>query len=226
MSFREDFIKRLISQFFVALHKLLGFYKKEDYQGATEMVAQIRLELLGLSDHLANSLSPLDLIHMLSPGDEPNPAKPLILAELFKVEGDIYSAQGEEKSSFQSYLKSLDLLLEIAKEINETEFSDKFSDVESVAELLDEFVLPADTLATLFHYYESAGKYTLAEEALFDYIEDSSNAQEGVTAGLTFIKRLRDKTVEELSAGELTMVEVDEIETQLLEIQDRLNSKK
>ncbi|MEK6256769.1 MAG: DUF6483 family protein [Chloroflexota bacterium] len=225
MSFREDFIKRLISQFVHALHNLLGVIKKQDYEGAMEMVSQIRLELLGLSSHLANSLSPSDLIQMLSPGDEPNPAKPLILAELFKVEGDIYSAQGQENLSFKSYLTSLELLLEISQEIDETQIPEEFTGVEAIAELLDEYVLPSDTLVALFHFYESAGRYALAEEALFDYIEDSPNPQEGLAAGLTFIERLREKTADELSAGELTLAEVNEMEARLIEIQDTFNNK-
>lgn len=225
MSFREDFIKRLISQFFSALHKLLGVVSKQDYAGGLEMAAQIRFELLGLSSQLTHSLSPSDLFTMLSPGDEPNPAKPLILAELFKVEGDIYAAQGQENNSFKSYLTALELLLVISLETNEPQFPEGFSSIETLAELLDEFVLPADILAALFHYYESAGSYTLAEETLFDYIEDSADIQQGLTAGLQFVERLREKTSAELSAGEFTHAEVDELEIQLIKIRDKNNSK-
>jgi tetratricopeptide (TPR) repeat protein len=223
MSYREDFIKRLISQFFQVLYKIMGLIQKKDIIGASEMVSQIRQELLGISESLANDLSSPDLIRMLSAGEEPNPAKPLILAELFKVQGDIESAQDREEACYTNYLKALDLLLEIAFQTKETSFPEEFTSVEAIADLLEEYVLPPDTLAALFHFYESAGQYAQAEETLFDFIEDSPNPAEALEVGFHFVERLRVKTAGELAASELTPEDLDDIQAELQTIQASLN---
>jgi len=136
MSYREDFIKRLISQFFQALYKILGVIKKEDYSVAREMIADVREELLGISQNLANTLSAPDLVSMLSTGGEQDLAKPLILAELFKAEGDIYVAQEKGDQAYQQYLKALDLQLELAFQTEDTSFPEEFTPIESIAALL------------------------------------------------------------------------------------------
>lgn len=219
MSYREDFIKRLISQFFDALYKIFGVVKKEDYAHAQELISQLRGELLGLSDQLAASLDAPDLIRMLSTGDEPEPVKPLILAELFKAEAEIKAAQEDEDQSYSLYLKALDLLLEFAYQTNETHFPEEFTTIESIAALLEDYVLPPDTLAALFNYYEAAGQYAHAEETLFDFIEDSPNPKEILAVGFRFVERLRQLSEEQLAAGELTPSDLDDVQTELLNIQ-------
>lgn len=222
MSYREDFIKRLISQFFQVLYKIMGLIRKKDLSGASEMVAQIRQELLGISETLANELSSPDLIRMLSSGKEPNPAKPLILAELFKVQGDIEFAQDREEACYTNYLKALDLQLEISFQTNETSIPEEFTRVEAIAELLEKYVLPPDTLTALFHFYESAELYARAQETLFDFIQDSPNPAEALKAGFGFIERLSEKSDDELAIGGFTRQDLNDALQELNAIQNSL----
>lgn len=223
MSYREDFIKQLIARFFQAFYKILGIIKKEDFSQASNMISQVRQDILGISENLANSLSSPDLIRMLSTGEEPDPVKPLILAELFKAQGDIHAAQEKEDQAYTYYLKTLDLQLETAFQTNETTFPEEFTSVDAIADLLEEFVLPPETLAALFHYYESAGQYARAEETLFDFIEDSPNPADVVSLGFRFVERLRLLPSQELAAGELAPEDLDDIANELLKIQEQLN---
>lgn len=223
MSYREDFIKQMISQFFQALYKLMGLVRKKDWEGASEMVAHIRQELLGISETLANDLSSADLIRMLTSGEELNPAKPLILAELFKVQGDIKAVQGQEDESYIDYLKALDLQLEVAFQMNETSFPADFTQVDAMADLLEEFVLPADTLAALLHFYESAGEYARTLDTLFDLVEDSYNPAEALQAGFECIERLSEKSEEDLAKGGISLRELKDAIQELNEVKNGLN---
>ena len=188
------------------------------------MVVKIREEILGISDHTLNSLSPSDLVKLLSTDQDPNPAKPLILAELFKVEGDVHVEEGNKDKAFFQYLSAIEVLLETSLHTEQTDFPEEFTSIENLVELLDEYVLPSETLAALFHYFESAGKFSLAEDTLFDYIEDEASAREGLEAGFSFVERLKEKSEEELAEGELTSSDIDEIESQLNEIKNSLDN--
>lgn len=223
MSYREDFIKRLISQFFQALYKIMGFIKKEDYSSAKAMISELRAELLGISQNMADTLSTPDLISMLSTGEEPDLGKPLILAELFKTEGDIYAAEENEEKAYQQYLKALDMQLELAFQTGDTRIPEEFTPVDSIADLLEDYVLPPETLAALFHYYEAANQFARAEEILFDFIEDSPNPAEVVASGFRFVDRLHAKSADELLAGELAPEDIDDIAEELHKVQKSLD---
>jgi hypothetical protein len=66
----------------------------------------------------------------------------------------------------------------------------------------------------LFRYYESAGKYSKAEDVLFEALEDSGGA-DWVAAGQAFYERLAGKSDAELAAGNLPREELEESREEL-----------
>ena len=220
MTYREDFIKRLIAQFFQVFHKMLGLIETTELDNAQDIIEDLREEFVGLSPHLIDTLSPEDLISMLTVAEDPALTKPLILSELLRAQGDLDEAKEEPDNAFQRRLKALQLKLMVAEMSESPDFPEPFTPVDRHADQLEEYLLPPETSAALFAYYESSGQYARAEEKLFDLIEDSPEPAEMVAAGLRFVERLRQKTAEQLAAGELTPSDIDDIQSELLESTD------
>jgi tetratricopeptide (TPR) repeat protein len=223
MSYREDFIKRLIRQFVQLIHQVLGLVEENKHSPAMRLIVEAYQELIGLEPSLVHSLDAQALIGMTGLGDEPDVDKVLVMAELLKVEGDIYAAKDDETASYERYLKALDLRLHIHEAARKLDYLDQFSTVFDIAQALGDYVLPEETQVALFTHYEKGGQYAAAEEALFDLIEESNNPGNWIEAGLAFCERLLTKSDEELAAGELERGDVDEMENELREKRDLLS---
>ena len=95
--------------------------------------------------------------------------------------------------------------------------------VEDITTGLDAYVLPAPTSLALLRYYERAGAYGRAEDALFEALEAEPGNADAIEAGLAFYKRLRQQTDAALVAGNLPR---DEVKAGLAELRTHLRDRK
>jgi len=225
MSYREDFIKRLIGEFFQVFHKLLGLLEKNQLDGAPGIIEELREQFIGISSHLIDTLSAEQLLSMLTVTEDASLTKPAILSELLRAQADLDQAREDLDAAFDHRLKALQLKLLVADLTGSPDFPEPFTPVDQHADQLEEYLLPPETQAALFAYYEANGQYARAEEALFDLIEDSPEPAQMVAAGLRFVERLRQKTPAQLQAGELEPGDLDQIQEELLDLKNDLKGE-
>ncbi len=212
---RDDFIKRLIRQFTRFLLKIIGLIDDNDYAQALETIEEVRESVLGINALLIYHLPIQDLIGLFTVAENVDTGKLLMLAELFNVEGDVYAAMGKPEKSETAYFKALDLYLEIYLLTEVVRFPEEFSTIESIDDKIDT-ELPFGTAANLFTYYEDAGQYARAEEALFAYIETTPTPEESLEEGRAFFERMKAKSDEDLTSGGLSRTDMEQGLAELL----------
>ncbi len=212
---RDDFIKRLIRQFTRFLLKIIGLIDDNDYAQALETIEEVRESVLGINALLIYHLPIQDLVGLFTVAENVDTGKLLMLAELFNVEGDVYAAMGKPAKSETAYFKALDLYLEIYLLTEVVRFPEEFSTIESIDDKIDT-ELPFGTAANLFTYYEDAGQYARAEEALFAYVETTPTPEESLEEGRAFFERMKAKSDEDLTSGGLSRADMEQGLAELL----------
>lgn len=203
----EDYLLRIIHQAAQAIAGILGLQKEERYAQALEAIDRTLQEFLGLSSDLVARLPEGTLVSMLTVADVPDTGRLLFLAEMLAMEGDLYAARGDAVASRRWHLKSLNLFLIVARLADPPALASQLTRIEALAAALRP--LPGSTLPELFHYFEAAGSYGKAEDALFDLIEASADPAGAVEMGIAFYERLKEKAGAELAAGNLPRPEVE-----------------
>jgi tetratricopeptide (TPR) repeat protein len=112
--FREDYILRLIEQVTAAIGEILGLKRLGRYPEALAEVDRALGRFLGLNLSLVSALPAAELVALTRWGEKLDVGKLVVLADLLQAEGDIYAAQGQNAQAATSFLKALELLLEVA----------------------------------------------------------------------------------------------------------------
>jgi tetratricopeptide (TPR) repeat protein len=206
----RDYIMRMIAQFVKVLIKLLRLKESKEYETALATIGQTFHQFFGLSSEFINSAPVGELIALLKVGDILDTDKCVILADLLKEEAEVYEARNNLDESYHRYLKSLNLFLEAFLSGGKTNLSEYFSGIETVADKLGPYEIPANTKAKLWQYYEADGKFSKAEDLLFELVEADRSNEEVRQKGIYFYERLAQKSDGELMAGNLPRDEVHE----------------
>jgi hypothetical protein len=165
--FSEDYIIRMISQAVAVLAKIAGLRQAKQYPQAQQSIDQALEHLLGLRADLLKQLDDAVIFRMLTIQDRVDGERLVVMADLFRAEGDILSDQQHPAESQQSYQRALNFYLEAS-------LSDQIQPqpakvAQEITWLVNQpGILPLtdDLLWSLFNYYEGAGLYQKAEAAL------------------------------------------------------------
>src|SRR5215469_12111156 len=84
-----------------------------DYQGALSLIDELFKQTVGAGSGFMHAVSEETVLAMLTLLGILNVEKALLIATLRKAEGDIYEDQGDPDAAYDSYLKALNLFLEI-----------------------------------------------------------------------------------------------------------------
>ena len=176
--FRQDYIMRTIRVFIDAMILLIRSRRDQDYHRARSIIAQTWEDIFGLSTASVMALSERTLLSMLMKRSGGAVDTALMAARLFKEDGTLALADGQEEDGRSLYLKALNCYLEIAVEptIGTEDFRWISEDIsstglvtdphEAIGELLgllENVKLPVSTSMLLFRYFERYGKYARAE---------------------------------------------------------------
>jgi hypothetical protein len=156
--YEEDYIKRLIKQFSQVLTYILGLVEDQNYPDALLMIENTLQDFLGINPTLVYHLSANDIVNLLSLDGSTDAGRLFILAELLKVEGEIYTAKNDPEGSTMRYLKSLELFLEIAETTGLTEDIEEGSAIEFLVSQLEPVGIPNKLMQALTRYYELDGE--------------------------------------------------------------------
>lgn len=207
---QRDYILRLVEEFGRALAQVVYHRQIKDYAAAHNLIDEQCKQALGVGIGFIHSLPEETVLSMLTSFGTLNTEKCWLLATLLKVEGDIYQDQGNPDASYYSYLKALNLFLEVLlldTTINGTEF---VPEVEGPLYKLSEYELPINTKLKLFQYLDQTGRYARAADMLFEMLETGNPDRDILARGIAFYQRLKRKSDAELSAGNFSRVEVEE----------------
>ncbi len=226
--YEEDFIKRMIRQVMQVVAnvvvEIFDLIKAEKFDKALALIAQTRQEFLGLDEILIHQLSAQQLAAMFSVGDFVDSGKLLVMAQMFKFEGDVHASQSEEEAEVQAYLMALDLMLIIVQLTGRLDLAEEYTSIEALEDLLEDHPLPEATLAGLFSYYEATGQYDNAEMALLDWIDASPRPVDALAEGIRFYERLEGVSEHDLEAGGLGREAVAKGLAEALEMQRDLDN--
>lgn len=202
----NDYILRMISQLAKVLAHIVQLREKGRDDDALREVDQSMQKLCGLNSQLVNSLSEASLIAALRGGATLDVGKCLVLAGLLKEEADVLLDRDREDDAAARYLKSLALYLEAMHDDARLVLPSYVERIQTVAEALDEFMMPLEIRTSLMEYYEMSGAFGAAEDVLLDMLEDEEDDAQAIGTG--FYERMLALSDDELATGDLPRDEV------------------
>jgi tetratricopeptide (TPR) repeat protein len=177
-----------------------------NYTQSMEIIDQNLEELLGLKADLIRQLDDKHIVEMLTINDILDYGRLFYVAELFQQEAEIHLAQGDAQPAKISQIRALNLFLEVGFAV-ENEFLEADDQIDELFESLGKNA-PAETLFTLFDYYEQTGEYARAESAINLMLQITGNDLEILAVKQSFYERLLAESDEELEAGGLTREQI------------------
>lgn len=216
---RRDQTSSLVARMTEALPRIAALKQEQRYKDAIDEINKTLHTELGFSPRFVKGITEGDLLGMFRSGLLTS-EKAAALAKLIKERADINWAVGEPNNGLIRTVKALTLYLEVFDKVQEDSFREYFSDIDVLVGNLGEHQLPATARSRLFAYYEWAGKYSKAEDLLFETLEDSGDPA-WIEAGRGFYTRLAAKSDVELAAGNLPREELDESRAELSQFESR-----
>src|SRR5215471_9248006 len=110
---QRDYILRIAEEFGRALAQVLYNKQIQDYAAAHKLIDELCKQAFGMGIGFMRSVPDETLLSMLTSFDRLDTEKCWLLAALLKAEGDIYQDQGNTSESYYSYVRSLNLILEV-----------------------------------------------------------------------------------------------------------------
>jgi hypothetical protein len=210
--FQKDYIKRSFSFIQATLARLRGVALEGDAEVAREEITDAYSRVFGIPLSLL-SLSPVsDIVDLLSTNEGDDAERILSLAELLKMDGEIYQKEGDVDVEEAQWRFDLSLELLIAGvEISDQTASDKILDpFEPIVRFSIQNQTSLERLAALYALYRQAGNYGLAKDLIVAFTETDGGKSEGIDEGTAFLSDLLGRADEELERGKITRQEIAE----------------
>jgi hypothetical protein len=156
---QKDYILRIAENVGRALAQIIYDKEIQDYQGALSLIDELCKQTVGAGAGFIHAISEETLLAMLTLLGILNIEKALLIATLLQAEGDIYEDQGNPDAAYESYLKALNLFLEIVLRDDHLHDLRCSPQVEDILGKLEAYELPLDTRRLLFQYHEQRRAY-------------------------------------------------------------------
>ena len=119
------------------------------------MIDELFKQTVGAGSGFLQAISEETLLAMLTLLGVLNVEKALLVATLLKTEGDIYENQGSPEAAYESYLKSLNLFLEILLCDDNLHDLHVSTEVEDLLGKLEAYDLPLNTKRLLSNFFRN-----------------------------------------------------------------------
>jgi hypothetical protein len=207
---QRDYILRIAEEFGRALAQVLYNRQIQDYAAAHKLVDEQCKQAFSMGIGFMRSIPEETLLSMLTSFDTLDTEKCWLLALLLKAEGDIYQDQSNASESYYSYVRSLNLILEVLLHDTTNRGIPTVPELEDLLSRLSEYELPTNTRLLLFRYFERTGRYARAEDVLFELFEAGDPEGDILARGTAFYQHLMRKSDAELSAGNFSREEAED----------------
>lgn len=206
----EDYIMRMINQALAVLVKILGYKQSGKYQEAIQHIDQGLEMLLGMRADLIKRLDDVSLMEALTIQETLDTDRLLIVADLFKEEGDILVKQDLPGEAYLTRLRALNMYLEVVLNNGPENLPAPDDKIDELLTLLKRYDLPPETLYTLFAYYAQNGRFALAEETIHSLASVTGSGAEIKQEILEFYQNLLSKPDEDLIKGGLSRDKIND----------------
>ena len=152
---QKDYILRIAEDVGRALAQIIYHKEIHDYQGALSLIDELFKQVVGAGSGFIHAISEETLLAMLTLLGILNLEKALLIATLLKAEGDIYEDQGNSDEAYYSYLKSLNLFLEILLRDDNLHDLRCSAQVEDLLGKLEAYDLPLNTRRLLSNFFRN-----------------------------------------------------------------------
>ncbi len=215
---QKDYLLRMFENMGRVLAMIAFQREIKDYETAFTLLDEQFKQSLGMGRGFIHSVPEETLLALLTTLNELNIDKCWLVATLLKVEGDLYTDQGNENERFYSYLKACNLFLEALYQQYGQKAIERVEEVEELAEKLTYYELPLRSRQLFFWYFEHTTRYDQAQETLFDFLESEKLAEalqepegeEFLHQARVFYARLAGKSAEELQQGNFSQAQLAE----------------
>jgi Family of unknown function (DUF6483) len=191
---QRDYILRIAQELGSALAQVLYNRQIKDYTAAHKLIDEQSKQLFGMGIGFMRSVPEETLLSMLTSFDALDTEKCWMLAILLKAEGDIYEDQANASESYYSYIRSLNLFLEVVLLGTANTDRNIVPEIDELLSRLSDYDLPVRTKLLLFRYFDHIHQYARAEELLFEMLEASGPDEEILVYGTSFYQQLLKKS--------------------------------
>lgn len=198
----------MIEQFARFLAEIIRKKDTGKFEEATAEIQTASKRFIGLGYEIILGLPDDTLIDLLSLGSELDVYKCHAAAELLKTDAEICEKQADTMGAAIRYQKSLYLLLQCFERLDRDTKMQSEKSIDYLLEKTSDHDLPSALKYKLIKYYEVVGRYSRAEDLLFDLV--NSDEPGIIDYGIAFYGRLLSKSDEELKDGNLPRREVEE----------------
>lgn len=229
MSYRDDYILRMIRRFGQVIAHIAGLRRQGQYPLALLACDEAMRNALGVSSEEAAGRSEREILALIRFADRDGSWRELAayVAGVLHAEACIYEAQGDEQFVPPRALLALQLLVEcqlaagaaapaasptfspLLAEASVGDLPDYAPPRAHLLELLHGYTIPARTRAALFTLYEREGSYARAEDALFDLLAEAPGDPKLRSSGIAFYERILAHPDAALDAGGLPRPEAE-----------------
>ncbi len=207
--FQRDYILRMIEQLSQVMARLLLLKSMEERQEALLLLEEFYGKLRLPPARLLLRMSDSELLSLISTNGQPDLDKAVGLGMLLKEEGRVQESMEQYGESGERFRKALYLFLSAERLGANMPGADCRALIEETRELLRPYFIPEHTLLMLLEYYTDAGQYALAEDVLFELLEQEVSPA-GREAGERFYRMLGEVPDEALEEGRLPRDEVEQ----------------
>lgn len=205
--FERDYYIRLLTQAGLLLGKVMGLREQNKQKEAIELMDEFLGKELRLRSRLAVGLTDEDLLSMLTVTGAPNAESINVVAAFLQEEGELLSDLGQTEDSIPRFAKALRLNVYMLRHDMELEGWDIHARISRLLEALSGYQLEPVTLKAVWYYHESSGRFSAAEDLLYELQEAGSIT---LDEGNAFYNRLSVYEELALEAGGLSREEMEE----------------
>ena len=133
-----------------------------------------------------------------------------MVAELYKIEGDLLLAQNQNQEAILDYKRSLTIFLEISLSGKYQAVSDLDDRINELYLKLSVHELPVEIRYQLFDYYEKRGNYIKVEEQISNLLNKDGQVHETLPGIINYYESILKLSDKQLSAGGVTRLQTEE----------------
>lgn len=186
----DDYIIRMINQAIDVLIRVINLKASGEYQQAQQLIEQSLEQLIGLRIDLIQSLDDQNILGTLSMNGIPDANRILLVADLFKEEGDVLASQNMVTSSIRSYQRALYFYLIYENSTNPTDATILKGNIEFLANALEYINCQIETELMLSDYFERIGYYSKGYKVLEKLSKVPGFQGEAITQRIDYLERI------------------------------------
>ena len=186
----EDYFMRMINQMLAVLTQILYHTEVGQHQEAQTLIDQSLEQLLGIRPNLLKQMDEKSILQLLTTQGELDPDRIVIVADLYKMEGDLFAKQTRKPEALQDYQRALKFYLEISlSSANQDHYNIEYK-VNDLTTKLSGVELPVEVMFQLFDYYEMRGDYAKVDEQASCILKSQGLEQEMLPELIAFYEKM------------------------------------